>query len=96
MTKGCDKLTPAWGTMRAVQCHTPPLTMQRSTEWTGVSINFIFIYLYFILEILVLLLLGWSPMVEGKLRVGTGSISLHVEAGSMTVGYCGNCRMAPF
>ncbi|KIM73990.1 hypothetical protein PILCRDRAFT_828637, partial [Piloderma croceum F 1598] len=31
-------------------------------------------------------------MVEGKLLVGMGSISLHVEAGSMTASYCGNCR----
>ncbi|KIM81560.1 hypothetical protein PILCRDRAFT_821347 [Piloderma croceum F 1598] len=31
-------------------------------------------------------------MVEGKLHVGTCSMSLRVEAGSMTAGYCSNCR----
>jgi hypothetical protein len=31
-------------------------------------------------------------MVEGKLHVGTCSISLRVKAGSMTSSYCSNCR----
>jgi hypothetical protein len=51
-----------------------------------------FFWFFGFFEILVLLLLGWSPMVEGKLHVGTCSISLRVKAGSMTSSYCSNCR----